>query len=1509
MKNKYLLLAMALLFSNITSAQLSGAITVPTNPQFPTLKAVVDSLNLYGLSGPVTINITAGETAPSGGYVLGTTGSKLNSGANAATADRTITINGRGNTITANMGNSTLDGIFTIAGVDYVTIDSLHLNDPNTGSALEAMEWGYGLLKHSSTLPYDGAQHITIRNCNISLNTLASGAKAIYSANHTISSSTALFGSAAIASDANSHNAFVNNLITECIYGVHIAGMAAGFDPTDMSTKLDAGNSIERNQITIGGNTQAGYGVYISYDSSVLINGNNIQTATDHANHAYGIWIESGRGNVEIDSNSISITSTNSGANLTGIRINSNQKENNGKLTVTKNTIADWNFPAAAFGEIYVFRNQGSFDTVYVNDNIVRDIIIGAGSSFFQPLRIFDNRVGGNASLVHLDNNHLSNIVRNGASGALTIINSIATSGSVTGNFHTSHNVVTGITNGNGDIIGIFISPSTSGIKNSYVNHNKLDNIRITTGSGRLYAYYSNNGSSGYSELAYDTLTNAATASGQLYGYNNSFASQALFHHFFADSLTTATGTIYGYYYQGGGEITVHDNSYSNLIITGTSGTIYGAYLAGFSTTFSCYNNFFFRYAVSNTYSANSNLYGIFLGNLSGFGLSDSRLYHNTIKIDPQSTTGANLGATGIYYDNTIQLDLRNNIIHTNVTPKGTGFTAALRRNTSSGATAPDNLALTTNGNVYFAPNVANSHLYGEGTASPLANTFQADPAAINTGCGAYKSFMAPRESRSFTENNLSASALPVPSGSSFAKGIGVPTFNPQVFVDFAGNVRPPQPDAGALEFTGTPTGAAGPLISYTPLPLLAFCKNDGPVLTATISGPNPVNTTTAAPRLYYRKVSEKDTFGVYPGNNNSSFNGWKYVQATGTAPNFSFAINYSLLTNTPIVGDSIVYFLIAQDNASTPNIAINTAGLAPGFCADNVNLPPAAGPVQAAPALQSYEIIPSEFTTLSLNGNVCAGATTTLRLDPHPTGATIQWQHDNNTGTFTDISNATGETYTTQVLDTANNYRAVLTLCNATVQSDPVHVNVTIPRVTDTMPASHCGAASLTLEATGSAGTTLKWYNVPAGGVPLNTGNTFVTPVINTTTTYYVSALNGNGGETMPSPVGDTRTPSGTWGTYSGYGQFFSVNSDATINSVKTYLAQSNPGIVYISAWITDEINTGTPAIIGTQISFFVDTTMREFTIPVNVTLPVGRYKMTMATSLGNITSLYTTQGNYPYHSLSGAITITGGGGANPNLADYYFLYDWSINAGCESPRVSVTATIDTVAAIITAPSGPTAICADDSATLFASSNIGYTYQWQQNNTDISDATDPLYTTHSNGDYRVIVSSGTCTDTSDPVTITVNPLPEPVITASGAHNENMTTGSFSNYQWYRGEIELNGATNQNYNATEGGNYTVRVTDANGCSATSAPQNVTLNVTHIPEGADISVYPNPATDEVHIRASVPVTAAISSVDGKVIWQQESVKRVNVRHLTPGVYFIRLSDASGRLLYMNKLIKK
>jgi hypothetical protein len=58
------------------SAQYSGTINVP-NATFGNLGVLVDSLNAYGLNGALTVNVTAAQTAPTNGYVLGNTGSAL----------------------------------------------------------------------------------------------------------------------------------------------------------------------------------------------------------------------------------------------------------------------------------------------------------------------------------------------------------------------------------------------------------------------------------------------------------------------------------------------------------------------------------------------------------------------------------------------------------------------------------------------------------------------------------------------------------------------------------------------------------------------------------------------------------------------------------------------------------------------------------------------------------------------------------------------------------------------------------------------------------------------------------------------------------------------------------------------------------------------------------------------------------------------------------------------------------------------------------------------------------------------------------------------------------------------------------------------------------------------------------------------------------------------------------------------------------------------------------------
>ena len=63
-------------------------------------------------------------------------------------------------------------------------------------------------------------------------------------------------------------------------------------------------------------------------------------------------------------------------------------------------------------------------------------------------------------------------------------------------------------------------------------------------------------------------------------------------------------------------------------------------------------------------------------------------------------------------------------------------------------------------------------------------------------------------------------------------------------------------------------------------------------------------------------------------------------------------------------------------------------------------------------------------------------------------------------------------------------------------------------PVITSTSSASRCGPGSVTLQATASpGGSVIKWYNQATGGNLLATGASYTTPVISSTTVYYVDA------------------------------------------------------------------------------------------------------------------------------------------------------------------------------------------------------------------------------------------------------------------------------------------------------------------------------------------------------------------------------------------------------------------
>src|SRR5207247_64985 len=100
-------------------------------------------------------------------------------------------------------------------------------------------------------------------------------------------------------------------------------------------------------------------------------------------------------------------------------------------------------------------------------------------------------------------------------------------------------------------------------------------------------------------------------------------------------------------------------------------------------------------------------------------------------------------------------------------------------------------------------------------------------------------------------------------------------------------------------------------------------------------------------------------------------------------------------------------------------------------------------------------------------------------------------------------------------------------------------------------------------------------------------------------------------------------------------------------------------------------------------------------------------------------------------------------------------------------------------------------------------------------------------------GSYSVTVTGANgCSATSAATTVTVNPLPTPSVTASGpttfcaGGSVTLTASSGASYLW------STGATTQSITVVSSGSYSVTVTDANGCSATS--DGITVSVDPLP---------------------------------------------------------------------------
>ncbi|MES2701392.1 MAG: Ig-like domain-containing protein [Bacteroidota bacterium] len=522
---------------------------------------------------------------------------------------------------------------------------------------------------------------------------------------------------------------------------------------------------------------------------------------------------------------------------------------------------------------------------------------------------------------------------------------------------------------------------------------------------------------------------------------------------------TGATGTVNGIFFTGvTGACNIISNTINNIqTLTGSAGVPAGISINNTATirgnkiskvhnrntgTWSSFgmnllggnncvitNNFVsdVNYDISGGAAFNSTLgaAGIRLGTGTGH-----QVYHNTVYmfgtfLGATAGTGVGSGCIQIGGTGVTGCDIRNNIFANTMTSTSTSISAACVLFPASPTAA---LNLTLNNNAYYSGtqvNVSNiAHVGAIGGTRYLAANFIASATSPATNLRALTSTLSAagtndNSSFAFTTappfistTNLHIPAATATSLESGGAAVGVTT-------DIDGDTRPgptgsvngggTAPDLGADEFDGIPMDQTAPLLTYTPLSAATCATGDRMITGVTITDAGGIPLAGGnIPRIYFRKNS----------------GGW--VSAAGTLTSgtalssvWSFTVSASALGGLT-VSDVVSYYIIAQDNASTPNITANPGA---GIAATNVNTVTTApttpntftiggslggtytvgtggtyttltsavnaynaacltGPVVFNLISTTY---PSETFPITINGNSFASATNTLTIKPNP--------------------------------------------------------------------------------------------------------------------------------------------------------------------------------------------------------------------------------------------------------------------------------------------------------------------------------------------------------------------------------------------------------------------------------------------------------------------------------------------------------------------------------------------
>jgi Ig-like domain CHU_C associated/Secretion system C-terminal sorting domain/PKD domain len=385
--------------------------------------------------------------------------------------------------------------------------------------------------------------------------------------------------------------------------------------------------------------------------------------------------------------------------------------------------------------------------------------------------------------------------------------------------------------------------------------------------------------------------------------------------------------------------------------------------------------------------------------------------------------------------------------------------------------------------------------------------------------------------------------------------------------------------------------------------------------------------------------------------------------------------------------------------------------------------------------------------------GSVTLGATASA--------GTINWYAASSGG----IILGTGTSFTTPVISATTTYyvEAATATCSS-VRSAVIATASVTPTVTATSPASRCDNGSVTLSATTSSGTVV-WYNAATGGTVLSTSNSFLTPSISTTTTYYVEAVNGSCTSVRvpviatvnSTPTVTATTPSSRCGT--GTVTLGANSSAGTLNwyNVATGGTLLGSGTSFTTTSITTNTTYFVEAANGTCVSARTPVIATVNSTPTITTTTPASNCGTGIVTLG-ATAIAGTL-NWFASSTGGTSLGSGASFVTPSISVTTTYYVDVSNGSCTSARTPVIATINSIPGITAI--GNNSRCDAGTVTLSVSPSAGTAVWYATATGGTALATSNSFTTPSLTTYYAEAVNGSCTSgTRTAVVATINATP-----------------------------------------------------------------------------------------------------------------------------------------------------